>query len=53
MLRFVSKRVALGALVVVGVVALTFVIARIIPGDPAVTYAGPHATAATIAAARR
>jgi peptide/nickel transport system permease protein len=51
--RFVLKRIALGALVVVGVVALTFVIARIIPGDPAVTYAGPHATAATLAAARR
>ena len=53
MLPFVIKRVALGALVVIGVVALTFVIARVIPGDPAVTYAGPHATAASIAAARR
>lgn len=53
MLRFVGKRVALGVVVIVGVVALTFVIARVIPGDPAVTYAGPHATAADIAQARR
>jgi peptide/nickel transport system permease protein len=51
--RFIGKRVGLGVLVVIGVVALTFVIARVIPGDPAVTYAGPHASPAAIAQARR
>ncbi|MDQ6911052.1 MAG: hypothetical protein M3Z84_09780, partial [Actinomycetota bacterium] len=30
-------------------VALTFVISRVIPGDPAATYAGPHATPAELA----
>lgn len=53
MARFIGKRVGLGVLVVIGVVALTFVIARVVPGDPAVTYAGPHATPASIAQARR
>ena len=36
-----------------GVVILTFVIAHVIPGDPAATWAGPHAAPAQIAAARR
>lgn len=53
MARFVAKRLGLGVLVVLGVVVLTFLIARVIPGDPAVTYAGPHATPAAIAKARR
>lgn len=49
MARYVAKRLALGAIVVVGVVVLTFVIARLIPGDPAVTYAGAHASPESIA----
>jgi peptide/nickel transport system permease protein len=49
MARYVAKRLALGAIVIVGVVLLTFVIARLIPGDPAVTYAGAHASPASIA----
>lgn len=53
MYRFVLKRVGLGVVVVIGVVAMTFFIARVIPGDPAATYAGPHATPADIAQARR
>jgi len=40
-------------LVVAGVIVLTFVIARVVPGDPAATWAGPHASAAQVAAARR
>jgi peptide/nickel transport system permease protein len=44
---------ALAVLVVVGVVILTFVIARVVPGDPAAAWAGPHASAAEIAAVRR
>ena len=42
MTRYLIRRVALALLVVVGVVILTFVIARVIPGDPAASWAGPH-----------
>ena len=44
MTRFVARRAAFGLLVVVGVVILTFVIARVIPGDPAANWVGPHAS---------
>jgi peptide/nickel transport system permease protein len=47
-IRFAVHRIGLGAVVVVGVVVLTFLIARVIPGDPAVTYAGPRASAAQV-----
>jgi peptide/nickel transport system permease protein len=50
--RFLARRTALGLLVVAGVVALTFVIARVIPGDPASSWIGPHASAAQLQAAR-
>jgi len=50
---YAAHRIALGAVVVVGVVILTFVIARVIPGDPAVTYAGPRASAHQLAQTRR
>jgi len=50
--RFVAHRAALGLLVVVGVVILTFVIARVTPGDPASNWVGPHASAAQIKQAR-
>ena len=52
MRRFLARRAALGLLVVAGVVALTFVIARVIPGDPASNWVGPHASAAQIKQAR-
>ncbi len=52
MIRFAVHRIALGVVVVAGVVALTFVVARVVPGDPAVTYAGPRATAADLERAR-
>jgi peptide/nickel transport system permease protein len=42
--RYLLKRTALGLLVVVGVVILTFVIGRVVPGDPAASWVGPHAT---------
>jgi peptide/nickel transport system permease protein len=51
-IRFAVHRIALGVVVVAGVVALTFVVARVVPGDPAVTYAGPRATAADLERAR-
>jgi peptide/nickel transport system permease protein len=44
-IRYVANRLALGLLVVVGVVVLTFVIARVIPGDPAANWVGPHSSA--------
>ena len=53
MLVFVARRVALAIVVVVGVVVVTFMVAHVIPGDPAATWAGPHASAAQIARARR
>lgn len=53
MIRYVIRRVALALVVVTGVVILTFVIADVVPGDPAVTWAGPHASAAEIARARQ
>jgi peptide/nickel transport system permease protein len=50
--RYLVRRVALALLVVVGVVVLTFVIARVIPGDPAASWAGPHASRQEIAQVR-
>ena len=35
MIRYVVRRVALAVVVVAGVVILTFVIADVVPGDPA------------------
>ncbi|TFB56374.1 ABC transporter permease [Cryobacterium tagatosivorans] len=52
MTRFVLYRVAQSLFVVVGVVLLTFVIVRLVPGDPAVGYAGSRATPGQLAAAR-
>ena len=52
MTRFVAHRAAFGLLVVVGVVILTFVIARVIPGDPAANWVGPHASPAELAHTR-
>jgi peptide/nickel transport system permease protein len=51
--RYVIRRVALAVLVVVGVVILTFVIARVIPGDPAVSWAGPHTSPHELALVRQ
>lgn len=53
MTRFLVRRLALAALVVVGVVILTFVIARVVPGDPASTWAGPRARPEQVEAARQ
>jgi peptide/nickel transport system permease protein len=50
--RYLARRVGLSVVVVAGVVVLTFVIARVVPGDPATAWAGPHATPAEIAQAR-
>ena len=52
MTRYIASRVLQALGVVVGVVILTFVIARLIPGDAAVAYAGPRATPEQLAAVR-
>ena len=52
MTRYLARRVGLSAIVVAGVVVLTFFITRVIPGDPAASWAGPHASPAEIAAIR-
>lgn len=53
MLVFVARRIALAIVVVVGVIIVTFAVAHLVPGDPAATWAGPHASAAQIARARK
>jgi peptide/nickel transport system permease protein len=50
---YVARRAVLAVVVVAGVIILTFVIAHVVPGDPAATWAGPHASAGQVAAARR
>lgn len=52
MARYLARRLGQAVLVVAGVVVLTFVVMRLVPGDPAVAFAGPKATAAQLAAAR-
>lgn len=48
----VLRRLATLALVLVGVTIVTFVISRLIPGDPAQLIAGPRATPEAVAAIR-
>ncbi|GLW08202.1 peptide ABC transporter permease [Microtetraspora sp. NBRC 13810] len=50
--RYLIRRLGQAVLVVAGVIALTFVIMRLVPGDPAVAYAGPKAGPAELAQAR-
>ncbi|MGN9783999.1 ABC transporter permease [Nonomuraea sp. ZG12] len=52
MLRYLIRRLGQALLVVAGVVMLTFVVMRLVPGDPAVAFAGPKATPEQLAAAR-
>jgi peptide/nickel transport system permease protein len=53
MQRYLLRRLAQAVVVVFGVIVLTFVVARIVPGDPAVAYAGPHATPQALAQVRQ
>lgn len=50
--EYVIKRLLLALLVLVGVSIITFVIARMIPSDPAALYVGPRAKPETREAAR-
>jgi len=53
MLRFLSLRLLVGAIVVLGVVSLTFLLLHLAPGDPVVRLLGPTATGEQIEAQRR
>ncbi|GAB2934037.1 ABC transporter permease [Nonomuraea fastidiosa] len=52
MLRYLTRRLGQALLVVAGVVVLTFAVMRMVPGDPAVAFAGPKATPEQLAEAR-
>ncbi len=52
LVRYTLRRVLLSAFVVVGVTFLVFVVAQVVPSDPAALYAGPRPTAEQIAKAR-
>jgi peptide/nickel transport system permease protein len=51
--RYLVRRLAQAAIVVAGVVVLTFAVARIVPGNPATAYAGPRATKAELERVRQ
>ena len=53
MITYIVRRVVLAVVVIAGVITLTFAIAHAVPGDPAATWAGPHASADQLAQARR
>ncbi|MEO3873970.1 ABC transporter permease [Nonomuraea sp. B12E4] len=53
MLRYLGRRLGQALLVVAGVVVLTFAVMRLVPGDPAVAFAGPKATPEQLAEVRR
>ena len=42
----------MGLVVLFGVTTITFLIAHVLPSDPALSWAGPKATAEQVAAAR-
>lgn len=52
MARFVIRRILLALPALFGLVVLTFVLSRVVPGDPAATLAGDAATPAQIAEIR-
>ena len=51
-LRFIAERILLALPTVAGVVVISFLLTRALPGDPAVYFAGPTATAESIAEIR-
>jgi peptide/nickel transport system permease protein len=42
MLRYITKRIIWLAFVLLGLCAITFVLSRVVPGDPAALYLGPR-----------
>src|SRR6187551_2984717 len=53
MLRMVGKRLAFAIPSLIGVVIVTFLLTRALPGDPAAYFAGPAATPQAIAEVRK
>lgn len=53
MLTYLARRLVFGAAVLLGASIITFIIAFVIPADPAVTMAGAKADARTLATIRR
>ncbi len=51
--RYLLRRVGLLVLVLFGVTLITFSLVRIVPSDPARTYAGPRATEETLVKVRK
>jgi peptide/nickel transport system permease protein len=52
MIGYIANRLLWAVVVVAGVIVLTFVIARVVPGDPAMAWVGSRATTEQIATAR-
>ena len=52
MLRLIAQRIVAAIPSLIGVVVLTFIISRALPGDPAAYFAGPSATPDSIAEVR-
>lgn len=50
--RYLVRRCLLALLVILGVFVIVFFLSRVVPADPAGLWAGPHATAADILAAK-
>ena len=44
MKKYILKRILLSLIVIFGVVTITFIIARVLPSDPAAKWAGARAT---------
>lgn len=53
MLAYIVRRLMMAVLVVIGVSIITFVLAYLVPADPARVYAGSNATAQTVAHIRQ
>jgi len=53
MTKFIAKRVLASTAVMLTITVLTFLMARVVPSNPAVIYAGPKASPETLARIRR
>ena len=53
MKKYILKRILLSLIVIFGVVTITFIIARVLPSDPASKWAGTRATPEQIEQARQ
>ena len=42
MIKIIFRRIAVSALVVFGLISLTFIVIRLAPGDPSMMYVSPE-----------